>query len=220
MKFSLLLVCVCEFVCVVGGLWIVTCGRLEGRVCVSVCECVLGGVQRLKGDESCLGNRESGGFVCVRMCVILGGGSGVHSLPQHGDLVLDAALFPLQSLFRDALDSKHAASQLLLGQDHLGERSPVGEHTARPHVSRQCAFSNWWNQSCLLLPCWASERFHVSSSHSINVFFSNCERSTKESIFNSFLFLFRARLQINTSKNSGMILAGAKTWEVKPQAKR
>lgn len=55
----------------------------------------------------------------MRMCAILGGGSGVHILPQHGDLVLDAALFSLQSLFRDALDSEHAASQLLLGQDHL-----------------------------------------------------------------------------------------------------
>lgn len=82
-------------------------------MCVCICACFCGGV---------------GG----------GGGGGVHSLPQHGDLVLDAALFPLQGLFGDALDGEHAGSQLLLGQDHLGERSPVNEHTQRAHVSRQC----------------------------------------------------------------------------------
>lgn len=42
-----------------------------------------------------------------------------HSLPQHGNLILDAALLPLQSLLGDAFHCKHTAGQLLLGQDHL-----------------------------------------------------------------------------------------------------
>lgn len=75
-----------------------------------------------KEMQSCPGNRESRRIhVSMHVRVF----ARRRSLPQHGDLVLDAALLPLQSLFGDALHRKHAARQLLLGQDHLRERSSV-----------------------------------------------------------------------------------------------
>lgn len=65
--------------------------------------------------HGCPGNGESVG-TCALVCL--------HSLPQHGDLVLDAALLSLQRLLRDALHRKHPATQLLLGQNHFRERPP------------------------------------------------------------------------------------------------
>lgn len=43
-------------------------------------------------------------------------------LAEHVDLVLDAALFPLQGLLGDTLHSKHLPCRPLLGQHHLRER--------------------------------------------------------------------------------------------------
>lgn len=59
-----------------------------------------------------------------------------HSLPQHGNLILDAALLPLQSLLRDAFHCKHTAGQLLLGQDHLWKRPSVNTCKLRWVTSR------------------------------------------------------------------------------------
>ena len=63
--------------------------------------------------------------MCVRVCVYVCVCLVAHSLPEHGDLVLDAAFLPLQSLLRDALHGEHPAGQLLLSQDHLGKCSSI-----------------------------------------------------------------------------------------------
>lgn len=73
-----------------------------------------GAALKRKEMRGCPGNQELEGLV--------------RSSPsQHSDLVLDAALLPLESLFRDALDGKHVASQPLLGQDDLRKGSSAGK---------------------------------------------------------------------------------------------
>lgn len=97
-----------------------------------------------KEMQRCPGNQELGAntYVCLS-----------NSLSQHGDLVLDAALFPLQSLFRDALHRKHPACQPLLGKDHLRKCSSENTRTRMPHESQ--AHHSLENVIfCLLVSCW------------------------------------------------------------------
>lgn len=94
---------------VLGGLWIVTWGR------------EVGAAPRRKEMWGCPGSQELGGLVRDEQS----------SPSEHSDLVLDAALLPLESLLRDALDGEHAASQPLLGQDDLRKGSPVGKEEIR-----------------------------------------------------------------------------------------
>lgn len=63
---------------------------------------------------------ERGDAVAMGTGVVRERGAGKwNSLAENGNLILDAALLPLQRFFRDALHSEHLSRRPLLCQDYL-----------------------------------------------------------------------------------------------------